>query len=283
MRLAAWVLLAGFAECSVAQLGAQPQPRRRTCSPPVMPVQMSIVMKDMPYSATRVLECEERLADGTVVKGKKTLFEWRDSQGRFRRETHNVFDGPKLYSVQVIDPVEHVTWDWQVGKGSSHQATLAKYQMDNESVQWPTTYKFGEYVHSQGPRFKDERLPPSTVNGVYATGDRFTQICEPGENGNKTNHPVKEIDETWLSVDLGVVVQSLQKKADGSSLVEDLLNIDRSEPNPSLFKPPAGYEILKSPKTFQNPGLRLGISKPRNSGKGAVVMLSPNTRPPASH
>lgn len=248
-----------------------------------MPVQMSIVTKDLPYSATRVLACEERLADGTVVKGKETLFEWRDSQGRFRREFHDVFDGPKLYDVQVIDPVEHVTWDWREGKGSSHQASLAKYKMDNEYVQWPTTFKFGDFLHSQGPRFKDERLPPSWVNGVYATGDRITQICMPGEGGNNTNHPVKEIDETWLSVDLGVIVQSLQKNADGSSTVEDLVDIDRSEPKPSLFKPPAGYEILKSPKTFQNPGLHLVIRKSRNSGKSALGVLSPNASPPATH
>lgn len=285
MRLAAWVVLAGFvAGCSVAQVSAQPKGRpAKTCSPLVMPMQIGIVMKDMPYSATRVLACEEKLADGTVVKGKKTLFEWRDSEGRFRRESHNVLDGPEVYYVQVIDPVEHVTWDWYVGKGSSHQAIKAKYTMRNEYAQWPTNYQFGKYLHSQGPGFKDERLRPTWVNGVYATGDRFTQICKPGQNGNKTNHPVTETSETWLSVDLGLVVESLQKNADGSSLVEDLININRAEPDPSLFKPPTGYEILESPKTGENPGIHQVKLKPRKPGKGAIVMLSPNSAPAAKH
>lgn len=282
MRLLAFVFLAGFA--TAAQVGAQPRARPvRTCVPFVMPMQISIVMKDMPYSATRVLACERKLADGTVVKGKMTLFEWRDSQGRFRRESPDVLDGSKLYHVHVIDPVGHVIWTWDVGKGSSHQVFKSKYTMQNEYAQFPTNYQFGKYLHSQGPGFKDVRLPPQWVNGVYATGDRFTQISKPGENGNKTNHPVTATSETWLSVDLGFIVESLQKNADGSSLVDDRVDIDRSEPDPSLFKPPAGYQILESPKTSQNPGLHLVKVKPKKPATGMVMLMSPAHASPARH
>ncbi len=288
MRLAARVVLAGFAAvCIAAQLSAQPRTRpAKTCVPPDLSAVQSIntVKKDMPYSARRVSACEETLPDGTVVKGTRTFLEWRDSQGRTRRESRDpLFEGQHLYEVDVTDPVEHVFWTWQVGKDSPHQAIKTKYEMRNEYTQFPLKYQFGNYVHSQGPGFKDERLGPKWLNGVYATGDRFTQVCKPGQNGNKTNHPVTTTDETWLSVDLGLIVQSLQTTADGSSLVENLFDIDRSEPAPSLFRPPAGFQILESPKTLQDPGLHLVKIKPKNPAKGTVMMLSPHGTPLAKH
>lgn len=151
--------------------------------------------------------------------------------------------------------------------------------MRNEYTQFPLKHQFGNYLHAQGPGFKDERLRQKWVNGVYATGDRLTQVCKPGQNGNNTNHPVTTIDETWLSVDLGLIVQSLQNTADGSSQVEDLLDIDRSEPNPSLFEPPAGFQILESPKTLGYPGLHRVKLKPQEPGKGTIILISPNGTP----
>ena len=283
MRFSAWVFLAGFAVGCTAQAQTH---HAKTCVPPVdsQVLRTDIVKKDMPYSATRVFACEEKLADGTVVKGKRTFLEWRDSQGRVRRESRDTtFEGHELYDVQVVDPVEHVFWQWDVGKDSPHQAIKTKYRMSNEYTQFPLTYQFGDYAHAQGPRFNDVRLRPKWVNGVYATGDRITQICRPGENGNNTKHPVTTTDETWLSVDLGLIVQSLQNTADGGSLVEDLFDIDRSEPDPSLFKPPAGFQILESPKTIGDPGPHEIKLKPRNSGKGAIILLSPRGTPLPKH
>jgi hypothetical protein len=281
MHRAAWVVLAGFAAGCTAQAQARPG---KTCIPDVTSsvMRLDIVTKDLPYNATRVFVCEEKLGDGTVVKGKRTFLEWRDSQGRVRRESRDTsFEGHELYNVQVVDPVEHVLWQWDVGKDSPRQAIETKYNMRNEYTQFPLTYQFGNYVHAQGPRFKDVRLRPKWVNGVYATGDRITQICGPGENGNNTKQPVTTTDETWLSVDLGLIVQSLQNTANGSSEVEDLLDIDRSEPDPSLFKPPTGYQILVSPKTIGDPGLHQVKLKPRTPRKGAVVLISPGGTPVA--
>lgn len=283
MRFAAWVFLAGFAVgCSAQAQGNHV----KTCVPPVTSsvLRTDIVKKDMPYSATRVFACEKKLADGTVVKGKRTFLEWRDSQGRVRRESRDTsFEGHELYDVQVVDPVEHVLWQWDVGKDSPHQVFKANYKMRNEYTQFPLKYQFGDYVHAQGPRFKDVRLRPKWVNGVYATGDRFTQICMPGENGNNTKHPVTTTSETWLSVDLGLIVQSLQNTADGRSLVEDLLDIDRSEPDPSLFRPPAGYQILETSNTVGDPGLHEIKLKPRQPGKGTMLLISPHGTPLVKH
>jgi len=283
MRFAAWVFLAGFAVACTAQAHAHPA---KTCIPDVTSsvMRLDIVTKDLPYNATRVFVCEEKLADGTVVKGKRTFLEWRDSQGRVRRESQDTsFKGHELYNVQVVDPVEHVLWQWDVGKDSPHQAIKTNYKMRNEYTQFPLPHQFGDYARAQGTRFKDVRLRSKWVNGVYAAGDRITQICLPGENGNNTEHPVTITDETWLSIDLGLIVQSLQNTADGRSLVEDLFDIDRSEPGPSLFKPPAGYQILVSPKTIGDLGLHQVKLKPKKPGKGAIILISPHGTPLVKH
>jgi hypothetical protein len=219
-----------------------------------------------------------------VVKGKKSFLEWRDSLGRVRRQALDPeFQGFELYDVQVIDPVDHIWWTWQVGKDSPHQTIKAKYKFRNEYVQWPTDFKFGSFVQPEGPGWKDVRLQPIWVNGVYATGDRYTQVFLPGQSGNNTNHPVTTVSEDWVSVDLGEIVKSRHTNVDGSKEMEDLFVFDRLEPDPTLFEPPAGNEILEA-KPFgdavdesttqepSHPAQQSGLKAPANA---MIVTISP--------
>jgi hypothetical protein len=66
-------------------------------------------------------------------------------------------------------------------------------------------------------------------------------------------------------------------------LVEDLFDIDRSEPDPSLFKPPAGYQILVSPKAIGDLGHHQVKLKPKKPGKGAIILISPHGTPLVKH
>jgi hypothetical protein len=241
-------------------------------------------MKGMPYRGKRIYRCEETLSDGTVVKGKESFLEWRDSLGRFRSQALDPeFGSSDVYQVQVQDPVDHILLQWGVGKGSPHQTVKTKYRFRHEYAQWPTDYKFGPFLHSEGPGWKDVRLQPIWVNGVYATGDRYIELCQPGQWGNKTDHPLMIVtNESWLSVDLGEIVKSRGRSSDGRKEMEDLYVFDRLEPDPTLFEPPAKNEILES-RTFgdavdesiteqPSPQARPG---PKAAEKGTLVILSP--------
>jgi hypothetical protein len=291
MRVTAWVVLVVF---SGAALAAQMQgpddpnaPNAQTKTPvakscvPATPEgigSLDTVVKDLPFSGTRVFTCREILPDGTVVAGKRTIYEWRDSEGRVRRERRDRFFPKRHHDVwvDVLDPVSHVMWKWETGKDSSHQLMETKYKPAGEYLEFPMKFQFAKWVQPEGPTWKDERLHPKWLHGVYVTGDRILNVAKPGWNGNKTNHPVLEVTEDWLSVDLGVIVQHSEITADGSEDTEDLYDIDRSEPDSSLFEPPKGYQVLETKPVIEH--LRFVFvpkkGKPASRGAGAVVTLS---------
>lgn len=250
MRFPVWVLLAGLTAAScIAQDATQPQasPAKRCYPSGNLPIHAwNAVMKGMPYRGKRVLQCEETLPDGTVIKGKESGLEWRDSQGRFRSQALGpVFEGSDLYRIEVSDPVAHVSWQWEVGKDSSHQTTETRYKFRHEYAEWQMDYEFAQGPDS--PDFKQVLLGPIWIHGVYATGAQDFQLCQPGEYGNKTDHPAMiMVNETWISVDLGEAVKIRITDSSGRKEMDDLYVLDRLEPDHSLFEPPAGNEIVET-------------------------------------
>jgi hypothetical protein len=250
MRFPVWVLLAGLmAGCCIAQDTTQPQESpAKTCRPYAMPIHAwNTVMKGMPYRGKRVLQCEETLSDGTVIKGKESFLEWRDSQGRFRSQTLDPDSGSTdAYVVEVNDPVDHVQWRWDMGKGSTHQTMETKYKFRHEYAQWQMDHQFAQML-DPGPDFKQVLLDPIWIHGVYARGAQDFQLCQPGEYGNKTDRPAMiKVNETWISVDLGEAVKVRITDSSGRKEMDDLYVLDRLEPDAALFKPPAGNEILET-------------------------------------
>ena len=290
MRFPVWVLLAGLtAGCSFAQDPTQPQDSpAKTC--PLdndwgVPLG-STVMKGMPYRAKKVFACEETLADGTVAKAKKSFLQWRDSQGRVRIQSlDREFDGSlETYTVQVLDTVDHILWQWDEGKDSSHQTIETKYKFRHEFDQGPTDFQFAQWLQSEGPGYKDVRLPPIWINGVYAIGDLILNVYAPGVSGNNSDHPVTATSESWLSVDLGEIVKSVNKDGNGRKDMKDLFILDRLEPDAALFEPPAGNEVLETKpvgdgvdeRRTEEPSEQAEQPGVKAPGKPALVTISPN-------
>jgi hypothetical protein len=243
------------------------------------------VMKGMPYMGKRVLRCEEALPDGMVIKGKESFLEWRDSLGRFRSQALDPgFGSSDVYEVQVNDPVDHVRWQWDVGKGSPHQTVEIKYKFRHEYAQWQTDYHFAQML-DPGPNFKEVLLDPIWINGVYATGAQDMQLCQPGQFGNKTDRPAMMlVNETWISVDLGEAVKIRTTDSNGGKEMEDLYVLDRLEPDAALFEPPAGNEVLETKpvgdgvdeRRTEEPSHPAQQTEPLVPGKPAFVTISPN-------
>jgi hypothetical protein len=88
---------------------------------------------------------------------------------------------------------------------------------------------------------KHEDLGTQTIEGVSAEGKRETVTIPAGQIGNE--RPIEIITETWSSPELHTIV--LRKHSDPrvGETVFRLTNINRSEPDASLFQPPAGARI----------------------------------------
>jgi hypothetical protein len=94
--------------------------------------------------------------------------------------------------------------------------------------------------NDQTKQVKHEDLGMQTIEGVSAEGKRETTTIAAGAVGNE--RPIEIMSETWYSPDLHTTV--LRKHSDprvGETIFR-LTDIKRSEPDASLFQPPANVK-----------------------------------------
>ena len=207
-----------------------------------------------PYSAQGVTETTQILADGNRITRKTTSFVARDSMGRTRREQNLDFVGPwananKPSSVVFInDPVAGTRYTLD---SNSHTATKIPATNDLEAKFKIATRAKLEAEHN-GPIVistaaspqttpKTESLGTQTVGGVQAEGKRVTETIPAGKIGNERD--INIVNETWYSPELQTTVMSKNSDPRSGDVVYTLTNINRSEPDPTLFQVPADYKI----------------------------------------
>jgi len=107
----------------------------------------------------------------------------------------------------------------------------------------------GTYVFAPSAATKyesrTEELGVQNIEGVEATGTRTITTIPAGEIGNE--RPIEIVYEKWYSNDLQLVVMSKHSDPRFGEQTYRLTNIQRSEPDPSLFELPQGYRLLNEP------------------------------------
>jgi len=87
---------------------------------------------------------------------------------------------------------------------------------------------------------RTEDLGEQNIEGVSAKGTRTITTIPAGAIGN--DRPIETVYEKWYSDDLQMVVFSKSTDPRFGEQTYRLTNINRSEPDPSLFTPPPGYK-----------------------------------------
>ena len=88
---------------------------------------------------------------------------------------------------------------------------------------------------------KQEDLGTQTINGVMATGTRYTHTIPAGQIGNEK--PIVAVSERWYSNDLQIVVKSTRNDPRFGTSTYTVTNIQRTEPASALFTVPADYTV----------------------------------------
>jgi len=230
-----------------------------------------------PYSATATTETTQVLADGNRIVNKTESQLARDSQGRTRRQETMSNIGPLATSAPrmafIHDPVDKVSYVLDLndktaqvvklpplppGSGSSAGMVLAPGVAKSTSTATAETVTVQKKVlianGGPGPgveqrvwvnssddasQVKTEPLGTQTIEGVQATGTRTTRTIPAGEIGNE--RPLEITSEVWTSPDLQMVVLSKRNDPRIGETVYRLTNIQRAEPDPSLFQVPSGF------------------------------------------
>jgi hypothetical protein len=90
-----------------------------------------------------------------------------------------------------------------------------------------------------------ESLGKQMIEGVEAEGQRVTITIQAGKIGN--DRPIVTVNERWYSPELQTVVLSKNSDPRFGETTYKLINIDRSEPDSSLFQVPADYTVEEGP------------------------------------
>jgi len=102
---------------------------------------------------------------------------------------------------------------------------------------------------------RTEKLGMQNFEGVQAEGTRTITTIPAGTIGNE--RPIEVVYERWYSNELQLVVMSKHSDPRSGEQTYRLTNINRSEPDPSLFSLPAGYRVVTRP----TPTYRLSPAK----------------------
>lgn len=99
---------------------------------------------------------------------------------------------------------------------------------------------------------KTESLGTRTVDGVAATGTRMTKTIPAGAVGNDQDIVITQ--ETWYSPDLQIVLQSIHNDPRYGQTTYSVTNLQREDPDTSLFQVPPGYTIENLNPQISGPG-----------------------------
>jgi hypothetical protein len=232
------------------------------------------VVKGMPYSAEMSTESIQTLGDGNRIVHRSAGRVYRDTDGRVRREE----DRGTNASIMITDPVANKSFaldpttrtaretpglrilngyftGLQVLKGQKIEMTPfsaigggrgARGSATASGTQADTTIVIGRggrggRTADAGSEAVEEPLPNRTIEGVVASGVRRTTTIPAGAVGNE--QPIKIVSEEWTSVDLQVLVLTDLNDPRAGHSTYRLTNINRSNPDPALFKVPGDYTM----------------------------------------
>ncbi len=196
----------------------------------------SAAQNGIPYSAQQVTERVQTLADGIRITQKPHKVNlYRDALGRTRSEDLSSSDteSEEITSVSIIDPVAGLRYSLDPSTHLARQWSLAK----PSATTAPPVQK-----RDEGPQILRETLGTQTVEALLAQGTRTTTVYPVGSFGN--DGPVTVTNEVWRSPELQTVLLSKVSDPRTGDATTRLTNISRSQPDPSLFQVPAGYQVV---------------------------------------
>src|SRR6266404_2575543 len=240
------------------------------------------LVKGAPYSAQAITETTQILSDGNRIVNSSTAAVYRDGEGRTRREQTlkaiGAFSasGESFKTISINDPVAGVAFVLEphshtarkiqglrveagAGAGfkvsSGGEGNVIFNRTSNGEVQVKRATVEAKVREDKLRNVRNEDLGTQAIEGVNAVGTKTTITIPAGQIGNE--RAIEIVDERWFSPDLKTVVMTRHSDPRSGEVVYRLTNINRTEPDHSLFEVPADYTL----KEEQEP-MRFRLEKP---------------------
>jgi hypothetical protein len=232
--------------------------------PPYNPLYATASAHIAPYSAVTFLFSEPPTSGGTkTTYGGRTLT-MRDSAWRLRTDEevqmgvvgkNGAAPSVKVVNqVEVNDPIAHCSFRWvEPAHGDTENTATVQCQPRSTAVppsqQRPATQidpteakmtrQVAETLHEfPGQTLQIEPLGQKIVAGLKAFGIRQTLIDTNRYSG------APQVTEIWWSPEIKEILLAKPIGEPAGRLGIEMRDIKLQEPDPSLFYPPAGYNIV---------------------------------------
>jgi hypothetical protein len=219
-----------------------------------------------PYSAVGTTEVIQTLADGNRIVHTNTSRYYRDSSGRVRTELSLSAVGPFTLEesnlvVMINDPVARQRF---VLHPEQKRAEILPFAV---ATVMTSSSNSKQGANSTDPRSADAPIPTTlpplpawrcapgassdpamtvslgqkTLAGLTASGTRAEYTIPAGQIGNE--QPITVTSEQWVSEELGVTLSSTRHDPMVGDTQFHLAQVERAEPDPSLFVLPPDYKV----------------------------------------
>ena len=244
-------------------------------------------IKGAPFTATITNESVQTLADGTHITQSSSGATARDSQGRTRQDAPlpsignlSATDAPHIVIIQ--DPVAGTSYTLNLTdktawknpmppmlasgtaggvnvSGTAVSTNTVFIRAGGDAAQMPdmappplaSQMFIQKRLAEDAGEVTTEDLGTQVMEGVQATGTRSTQTIPVGKIGN--DRPIVITTEVWTSPDLKTTVLSKRSDPRMGDQTFKLTNIQRSEPDPSLYTVPSDFKTTEGgAKTVEN-------------------------------
>ncbi len=205
------------------------------------------VVKGVPMSGEMIVTRDQTLADGNSIHTQNQTTIYRDSEGRVRREIEFELATPstgatKRTMIAITDPVSGTRYMLNPENKTAHQMPL------HPGKPGPGAPDAMHDMHGKmdaglnAANLKTDQLGTKALNGLQAVGTRMTRTIPAGEIGNL--NPIEVVTERWYSSDLQMPVLTTHQDPMMGTMTSKLVNINRSEPDASLFQVPSDYKLV---------------------------------------
>lgn len=202
-----------------------------------------------PFTAAWKTTYLQVLLDGTRVTHTSTTKAAYDSQGRSYHETSTVkpdySTSPPTLMIDVSDPVRRVDLHWDT---TSKRVTVRHWPepRPQPSVEQPPNPEPAPAAKAVPPPARPrvdgpDDLGTRTIANMEAKGIRSVEVVAKGREGN--DRPITVVHELWSATEFPIEVLRIARDPLNGTKTTELTSLDRGDPDPSLFQPPADYQV----------------------------------------
>ena len=192
-----------------------------------------------PMTATITVTHDQTLSDGNTIHNENQSTEYRDSQGRVRKEVPFKLATPATgvtegTMVIITDPVAGKRYILNPQKKTVHEMPLHPPKPPDAPAGEPGPMWKGSNVTT-------EQLGTKTILGLSATGTRVTRTIPAGQIGNAK--AISVVTERWVSTDLQIPMSTTHTDPMMGNMTTTVTSVTRGEPDASLFQVPSDYKV----------------------------------------